>query len=464
MGMRVYHYRSVNRALEEIKKGTFHYSSQDELNDPIEGYVKLYWQGDEAAWEGLFESYICSLYGMISWSQIGLSKDDLIRQAVIIDKHQWDDIPFGQDLKDVAKIFVNNLFVQKIVNWLGQQQIQCSVQHLGGIFKLINETAYILCVEHMKSKNLLPENYPDGNPKLFIDNIFARLTINDFNDLNKTKHSQMEQVAISIVQLLDYLDGQFEYIVMKNMPQEDGFLRYNMAYQLRFNFYAIYIQRLQEIVYPKGYVVCFSKKNNNSVMWGNYADNHKGVCLIYETISKDGKEVISVKNQMSFGSTGLTFSFCDAQLRPVQYGQPTIKRNFFESLGRLTMNQIESFVTTENKGSSKVLSTYFREEWRNQYWDDQLKKFHSKTASWEYEHEYRLFADAAFHEYTPTEQNIKYDPTCLKGVVFGIKTSIEDKAKVLQAFRDANIANVEVYQSRYNDDTQSIDVIQRYRF
>ena len=72
----------------------------------------------------------------------------------------------------------------------------------------------------MKSKNLLPENYPDGNPKLFIDNIFARLTINDFNDLNKTKHSQMEQVAISIVQLLDYLDGQFEYIVMKNMPHK----------------------------------------------------------------------------------------------------------------------------------------------------------------------------------------------------------------------------------------------------
>ena len=37
------------------------------------------------------------------------------------------------------------------------------------------------------------------------------------------------------------------------------------------------------MIYPKSYVVCFSKKNDNSAIWGNYADCHKSVCLIFDT-------------------------------------------------------------------------------------------------------------------------------------------------------------------------------------
>ena len=60
--MILYHYRSMDSALKEIGGGTFHFASREELNDPIEGFVSVYWQGDKAAWEGLFRNYICSLY------------------------------------------------------------------------------------------------------------------------------------------------------------------------------------------------------------------------------------------------------------------------------------------------------------------------------------------------------------------------------------------------------------------
>lgn len=59
--MLIYHYRPIESALLEIEKGTFHFASREELNDPIEGYVRVFWQGDKAAWEGLFRNYICSL-------------------------------------------------------------------------------------------------------------------------------------------------------------------------------------------------------------------------------------------------------------------------------------------------------------------------------------------------------------------------------------------------------------------
>ena len=60
--MEVYHYRSIEAALLELSEGAFRFAKQEELNDPIEGYISVYWAGDRAAWEGLFRNYICSLY------------------------------------------------------------------------------------------------------------------------------------------------------------------------------------------------------------------------------------------------------------------------------------------------------------------------------------------------------------------------------------------------------------------
>lgn len=36
-----------------------------------------------------------------------------------------------------------------------------------------------------------------------------------------------------------------------------------------------YTSQLVDFIYPSAYITCFSAKNNDSVMWGNYADNHK---------------------------------------------------------------------------------------------------------------------------------------------------------------------------------------------
>ena len=71
--MRLYRYRSIKNALKEIEDGTFYFASHDELNDPIEGYIKVFWQGDRFAWEGLLRSYIYNL--TIAISQYLLGRD-----------------------------------------------------------------------------------------------------------------------------------------------------------------------------------------------------------------------------------------------------------------------------------------------------------------------------------------------------------------------------------------------------
>ena len=54
--MRLYRYRNIDNALKELEKGTFYFAHYKELNDPIEGSFRLYWQGDKYAWEGLFKN------------------------------------------------------------------------------------------------------------------------------------------------------------------------------------------------------------------------------------------------------------------------------------------------------------------------------------------------------------------------------------------------------------------------
>ena len=48
--MKLYHYRSISSALLEIENGHFHLSSKEELNDPLEGFVRV--SGREIRWPG----------------------------------------------------------------------------------------------------------------------------------------------------------------------------------------------------------------------------------------------------------------------------------------------------------------------------------------------------------------------------------------------------------------------------
>ena len=84
--MELYHYRSIDSALSEISKGTFKFSGVPELNDPIEGYVDIYWQGDEPAWAGLFRNYIIGLYMSITIYRLAGDETQIARNAVPLNK------------------------------------------------------------------------------------------------------------------------------------------------------------------------------------------------------------------------------------------------------------------------------------------------------------------------------------------------------------------------------------------
>ena len=98
--MKLYRYRTIESALRELDDGAFYFADVKELNDPIEGYAKIFWQGDKPAWEGLLKNFVCSLfYGLQTYLLMAGNfhdaaqenfLNDLKNKILLADIHQFD--------------------------------------------------------------------------------------------------------------------------------------------------------------------------------------------------------------------------------------------------------------------------------------------------------------------------------------------------------------------------------------
>ena len=199
------------------------------------------------------------------------------------------------------------------------------------------------------------------------------------------------------------------------------------------------------MLYPKSFIVCFSTNNNDSAMWGNYADLHKGVCLVY-----DFGDSLTVRNKdQSYQVKPL----------PVHYEGEIIERNFFETFGRLTVRQIRGWLTGLDGISDSYNVFSDKRQWRDSYWAAYEAKTYRKLKAWEYEKEYRIALADTFNTFdTPENQNLKYDPKVLKGIIFGINTSEYDKKRIMEKLmeRREELDDFMFYQEEYDEEKQEI--------
>ena len=95
------------------------------------------------------------------------------------------------------------------------------------------------------------------------------------------------------------------------------------------------------------------------------------------------------------------------------------------------------------------------------YVDDYQEKFYRKIMDWHYEREYRIFLADRFSNYTDRlARNLKYDLKMLTGIIFGIRTTLDDRFKILQklAKLGKSIRDFYFFQAEYDDDTQLISI------
>lgn len=450
--MELYHYRSIESAIKELEYGTFHFATPNELNDPLEGYVRIFWQGDKAAWEGMLRNYICSLSEAIDMYLLQGDEDMLHHRTLLIDLNQFDNVPLGKILKKLGDKFLEDEGVQEIVTFYGNHGLKVQNEELRFILRFIHNKALILCIQKCREyKTILPEDADDLLSTLSVENANFPLKLMNVDIENQILRTKMIKKAEDVIE--DIYDLHFVRLGLKDekIIKEDKISESRQRRKwitIAVDFPKVYMNQLMDLVYPESYVVCFSGKNNDSAMWGNYADNHRGVCLIYET---DAENHMIVKGETSY----------ILETKPVNYDGNIIERNFFESFGRLTPKQIKMWLTGTEKLSSSYNVINNVEEWRKEYWAAYEAKTYRKLKAWEYENEYRVALSNTFYNFDkPESRNLKYDPKALKGLIFGINTMECDKVRIMKRLLEHTdeYSDFVFYQAEYDDEKQMINI------
>ena len=230
---------------------------------------------------------------------------------------------------------------------------------------------------------------------------------------------------------------------------EKEFFKNDNVINLHFilNFYSHYLEAIEQFTYPRIYIASFLEEPSNSSVWGNYGQNHTGVCLIFET---------NDEMYIPFIKQGL-------ELKKVYYHGDFEEINFFESLGKIPEPLVKNFYIDENKNKSRFYDTVLnnQEEWRKSFWNRYETNKLVKTKDWEYEKEYRIvFNGLTDYEIDEKDRKLKYDFSCLKGVIFGIKTPQNKKDEIIDIIKskchENNISDFEFYQAFYCKESKNI--------
>lgn len=455
--MRLFRYRSIKRAIDEIRDGELYFSPREQLNDPIEGYVHVYWQGDREAWEGLFRNYVCSMSIALDY-YILKADEDIILHKTIVDLSRFEKLPIGKHLQELGDRFLAEDEIKQLVDLYGNRQEKVYEKELKMLLHFVHTKALILCIQQSLKARTIPEDL--GNRLLSI--IRKPEKVFPIDEL-KNKISEEQRKAL-IETIADLFEDVQELHYVKLGADNDSFLYRNSngekgnelteARQRRnwmaitVDFPGIYTEQLKEMIYPDSYVVCFSGNNSDSSMWGKYADNHTGVCLVYETDDANHMNLIAKDHSLHL------------EVKAVRYGGVVVERNFYESLGRLTALQNKIWLSGSG-GISKCYTGLFEDKWREKYWDAFETKSYRKLEAWKHEDEYRIVINSLFHDYHEKENRLlKYDRTILKGIIFGIKTSEFDKMRLVKVIQDNFLEHSEFtfYQAEYSGESSKITV------
>ena len=450
--MKLYRYRPINSALAELENGSFYFADRQDLNDPIEGYVKIFWQGDRPAWQGLLKNFVCSLfyslqtYLLMNRNFGGAREDffsDFRNRVVLMNLQQFNHAPLNKIITDLSEKFLCRREVQSVVDFYGNAQIKCFGKELEFVLRTVTDDACHLCVEKCKLLGLIDTDFDDEFFDVAYEISFAELK--NFSD-------EQRRLRVEEIENLNCNVMESGLMSLKLNPRELHDPRRELKQQLlrlKIFFPRMYAEQLRDIMYPHGYIVCFSRTPTDSSMWSNYADNHRGVCFIYETENFNGQDCIN-------------FAARPLAVEPIKYDAQIIERNFFDALKHLIFLRAEDWLTGADGSRSFKLD---ERDTASDYDGVYREKFHRKLPAWRHEQEYRIFLPDKFHRYEDKfARQMRYDLHALKGIIFGLRTSLDDKIELVQRLvrLKKSVHDFEFFQAEFDDETQIISVREKF--
>ncbi|KHD13420.1 DUF2971 domain-containing protein [Clostridium butyricum] len=301
--MLLYKFKSARSILDqynELENQTIHFSSREDLNDPLEGYIRLYWQGDEIAWKGIFKNYINCLNESFFNYRIGMNKNELENINVFVVESTLLTESAKELSRSITNEFINDGRILKFIKSLGREDIKVDKEDLKIILYSIHNIALNIIVEKQYKYGYLNES----DFLIFKENDVYRGDVGEILEgYIESKKIDNKEKGKQFFKIISDAFEEMRLHAATKIDMLDDERRADWFY-ITTEFTNIYLQKIENLIHSPCYLTCFSKKYNNSSMWGNYADNHKGICMIFNVNEKNSEYYLPLERLYSFSSNG----------------------------------------------------------------------------------------------------------------------------------------------------------------
>lgn len=455
----LYRFRTLNSLLgeyEELEKQSIFFAPPKLLNDPMEGLRLIHFKGDEVLWNNFFKHYLLTLLHHAMGVVLIGEKEDL-SESIQIGFHTSTPPDHVRNLfPNASTQLAEHSLSKEIINFLTNHRDEISEVELIPYLTLLHHLALFIVFETMKKNSLIDKPpYEDYESKL-------------------AEPAQMFQSQIDLLkahgdgwisEMSEQTRNAFEEMELIQLIEGDNSKNWQL---LSSGFPRRYLKEIHKLMYGNWYTACFMTDSSNSSVWGNYAEKHTGVCLVYDVNPLKSSNCYSLMlGNVTLGHSwskhsGLvknkgnrSFEFHD-----IDYDSKPTSINFFEYLGRLPQGIADSsWFTFEGERSKHSIT--FDDDKRKKYWATRTDSLTTKSKDWEYENEKRLILDELLGGLPESGSTFTYDFKSLKGMIFGINTPTNKKLEIYNIIERKVKENRHVcfkfYQAYYCERSDTIE-------
>lgn len=428
----------LDERYDELNNLDIYCSSPENLNDPIEGIKDIFWYGDEVLWRNLIKHYLMCLEHVTNmWSIVGENKE-INKDYIPVFKSfkEFSSVKHKERFIKIQDYFFSNKIIKNMPSFLSNQNKKIRYNELLKYMKVIHKFAF-------DSINFIDSNY--GYIKrmsIFEDILKEERNMFCLESGEDTIKEELESEFIledEIERMFNSLNNINSNIDLFCTYDEKGEGVFSNKTFIMIQFPEAYLSKIQELIYPKWYTACFMNQCTSLSSWGTYGDNHRGVCLKFKTINNEENDDMFM-NLTGVIKNGIhsVIGKSEYKLNKINYDNKLYEIDFFKSLGRLSYPKFNEQWYTNEEGeiSSIVDDIEFNKEWIYNYRKEFIRSITMKNKDYLCEDEYRIVLDEMFNEYSNEEERkLKYDFNDLEGIIFGIRTSSVDKAKIINIIR-----------------------------
>jgi hypothetical protein len=438
----LYRFRPLSRLLDknELLNQEIFFASPDSLNDPMEGFRDIFWQGDVIVWQNLFRHYLLCLEWAYSIVVLGEESEPL----------SWKNIPFS-NVHDVSFTQQYATRIEQLVaSFRAERGVSVLVEALAKRAAPIrrDELAAYLQPIHTLALSVIKKNYRDHglNRQQEDDPVVDEYLAHSADQLAlMLQHIERlvedvpdaEHAISALFKAHDHAFEQFRLLDRYNKSQQA--VEANRNFVL-FDFPSDYIKRLETLVYPDWYVACFMKECRSSSVWGSYGDSHTAACLIFRVKDEGDAPSLRLRRTCGHNSNGAVVDYVAHSFHEVVYENAHLPVDFFRSLGRLPTPYLSKAWYADDTGQRSICADdVFTDEeaWRDRYWAAFYHGITRKLQAWRYEKEQRLILSGMTLDFSgPDSRATNYDFNDLEGIIFGINTPIDKKIAICRIIEE----------------------------